>query len=355
MIKVIKSAQGGDEKAFQKLYNSYYKRAYYLALKIMNNDADAKDVAQETFIQINKSISSLKDPSLFQPWMNKIVVSKCNRIFVKNKETYLDPDIIKKSNKAVEQRIQMNPRKHMDKKTDQEILLELLNQLKPKQREVLILMYLCEFKQQEIAELLDVNLNTIKSRSMYAKEELRQLVEAYESNNDYQFKFRMESLGTVLTLAFAAEMSAFVGTTSVLTTMTTILSKTGTILTGNAVQVIAGIVLVGSTLAIGNSVFQTPSDKPNEPVISSSHSESEKTYEKELFTPVVYNQKTYTTSKDAYFALVNWANSKALIENKPESEKQEAKKIIESLRETNNVYYQMLESQNIIQYIENTL
>lgn len=350
--KQIKLAQGGDEKAFQKLYDTYYKKAYYLALKIMNNEADAKDVAQETFIQIHKSISSLKDITLFQSWMNKIVVSKCNRIFVKNKETYLDPDIIKKSNKAIEHRIQMNPEKHIEKKTDQEILLDLLNQLKPKQREVLVLMYLCEFKQQEIAELLNVNLNTIKSRSMYAKEELKNLVEAYEKNNDYRFKFRVESIGTALSLAFTAEMSMLLGTSSMVTTFTTMLSKAGTILTGNAVQVVAGIVLVGSTLAIGNTIMNPQTENTIEPVISSSHSNPEQSYEQEPFTPVTYNNKTYTTSKDAYFALVNWANTPELIQNKPKEEIMEAKVLLQSIKETNNVYYHMLEAQKIIQYIE---
>ena len=92
--EIIELCQMGDEEAFEELYKRFYKSTYYLAMQIANCDADAIDATQETFIEIHKSIKNLREIKVFRLWVKRIVVSKLNKIFAKNKDSLYDDDDI---------------------------------------------------------------------------------------------------------------------------------------------------------------------------------------------------------------------------------------------------------------------
>ena len=88
----IKRAQSGDNEAFGAIYESTHKKTFFICLKIMNNENDAYDMLQETYIQAFKSLKDLKDPDAFNSWLSKIAVSKCNAFFRKNSPEFLIED-----------------------------------------------------------------------------------------------------------------------------------------------------------------------------------------------------------------------------------------------------------------------
>lgn len=345
---VVEKAQCGDEEAFQELYMFYKKQAYYLALKITNCDADANDVVQDTFIQINRSLSSLRDPMLFKSWMSRIVVSKCNRIFAKNRYSTIDPEILANSNKVIERNIEANPKKFLNKKNEEQILMKLLGEMKPKHREVLVLSYFCQYKQSEIAEMLDISVNTIKSRTMYAKDELKQLVESYEHHNDYRFHFRSDALGTVLVTAFAREFQSMAGTSALSSFKNTQSFVASHLVTTIACVSIVGLLITGGTYAFIQSRLPHPNKQvPNQSVVESV------SYGQETFSPIIYKNKEYKTSKDAYYALILWANTPELLQDKTQEEINEAKTLYSALKVQNNAYYKLLVQKELAPMFEN--
>ena len=56
-VSLIMAVQSGNEEAFNQLYEQYYRLVYFIAYEMCHNDADAKDILQETFVQVEKSIT----------------------------------------------------------------------------------------------------------------------------------------------------------------------------------------------------------------------------------------------------------------------------------------------------------
>lgn len=85
---LIKYSKRGDKKASELLVQKYYNELYYTALGIVRSGWDALDICQETFIQVFSSLNTLKDPSKFRAWINRILINKCNDFFRQNKNTF---------------------------------------------------------------------------------------------------------------------------------------------------------------------------------------------------------------------------------------------------------------------------
>jgi len=88
LIKTVKSAQKGDDKAFERLYQEYAQSVHFLAVKQLKNDTEAEDITQEVFIAAYRNIGNLKDPQSFPKWLHTIAVNKCSDA-LKKRKTFL--------------------------------------------------------------------------------------------------------------------------------------------------------------------------------------------------------------------------------------------------------------------------
>lgn len=330
IIQLIKKAQLQDEEAFQKIYQHFYHRAYYIALRMTNNDADAQDAVQESFLQIQKSISELKDPEKFQAWMHQIVLSKCKRIFRKNHYLSADPMQMQKYPNQIEKRTYMLPDESHKQKVDKEIVLSLIDQLPLIQKEVLILAYFEQYKYKEIAEILNITENTVKSRVLAAKKSLKRSIEAYEGRTQSKINFR--SMDALLTATFVTGFGVEAVSTA---TSLSFGAKAFQFLKLHALETtIAGVVCVSGSAAVmeGYTTYMKSKTLP----LSAIKTEL---YE---FPPASYHSKTITTSEEAYFILVLWANTTEQIKDKTKQECLAIKEIYNSLKQSNSPYYQHL-------------
>ena len=75
--KAIKKAKAGDAAAFEKLVKMYDRRVYALALDLMGNQEDAKDVYQEVFLKVYRALPKFRFHSDFFTWLYRIVVNCC--------------------------------------------------------------------------------------------------------------------------------------------------------------------------------------------------------------------------------------------------------------------------------------
>lgn len=191
-VSLIQAVQSGNEEAFNQLYEQYYRLVYFIAYEMCHNDADAKDILQDTFMQVEKSIKTLKEPENFKPWLNRIVINKCKNLFRSRKSVAMDQDDLWYQYHVLEERNYMLPEKNLHELNDQEIMHHLLRKLNASQREVLILRYFEHMSMKEIADTLQIPEGTVKTRLLYGKNHLRELVLAYEQENETKLNFYVE-------------------------------------------------------------------------------------------------------------------------------------------------------------------
>lgn len=157
----------GDEKAFRKLYDLYANYALRTAYFITGSDSHAADVVQETFVKVYLNIHSFEMHRPFKPWFYQILLNESYR-YMKKQNIEAVPvsseailDFYDDDNKVISHDL---------------FLKENLAQLTDEHRTVVILKYLHGFTEKELAEMLRLNVNTIKSRLYKARARLRELI-----------------------------------------------------------------------------------------------------------------------------------------------------------------------------------
>ncbi|MFD1738174.1 RNA polymerase sigma factor [Bacillus salitolerans] len=165
--ELIQRIKGGDQKAFKQLYEQYADYAIRIATAVTRNQANAKDVVQETFIRVYRNIHSFDNHQSFQPWLYRILLNECNRFLKKNSQT-IPIDINEELN--------LPPEVDHYEFEEYEELYEAIGELEDIHRVPLVLKYLSDFKEREIAQILELNLNTVKSRLFKGRQKLKELL-----------------------------------------------------------------------------------------------------------------------------------------------------------------------------------
>lgn len=153
-------AKRHDKAAFQQLMEQLGPNLYKVAKAILKNDDDVADAMQETALTCWEKIDTLKKNELFKTWLTRILINHCNEIYKKRKNLVSDEFI-------VESGIYDNNFESIEWQ-------EFLSYLDEKYRVILILYYVKGFKTREIADILQLNENTVRSRLTAAREKLEQ-------------------------------------------------------------------------------------------------------------------------------------------------------------------------------------
>lgn len=177
--EIVRRIQDRDSQAFHELYDNYFDFAYRAAKVVMNSQQSyAKDAVQETFIRVYQHIHLFDCNRTFKPWFYKILLNECNRILKKNSGVLsVGMDI----NHSVQQNEQTNDK--LNHFVEYENLYKAIQHLDENNRIPIILKYLSGFKEQEIAEILGENINTIKSRLFYGRKKLKHFLHCNEEGS----------------------------------------------------------------------------------------------------------------------------------------------------------------------------
>ncbi len=184
--ELIAAAKAGDERQFELLIEQCKTRAYNIALRYLHNEEDAMDALQESFIKIYRHLGSFKEGSKFDTWVYRIVVNTCNDMLRKNNAAMTESMI--RSDEEDEYTLELpdpepGPQEALLRKEQAAQILEALAQLKPDQKEVIVLRDIQGFSYEEISEMLDCSMGTIKSRINRARNRLREIL--LEQNGDF--------------------------------------------------------------------------------------------------------------------------------------------------------------------------
>lgn len=167
--KLIEKSIQGDIESFEKLVTQYNRYIYNIAYRMMGNEEDAKDMSQEALIKAYKGIAKFKQESNFSTWLYRIVINVCKDELRKRSLSTVSmdepigemsqiKDVIEDGSVSVNPVIvyeQLELRKEIE---------NALNKLTDEGKSVIILKDILGYSYQEIGEILQVPIGTVRSR-----------------------------------------------------------------------------------------------------------------------------------------------------------------------------------------------
>lgn len=168
MEDLIQKSKNGNTYAFTELILNIKNDLYRIGKSRLNDDNDINDAIQETMIRAYKNIKKLKENTSFKSWIIKIMINECNRIYkskYRNKNIYEKIKNEKIKNYNVECNIQ-----NINSNIDFEILI---NSLEYEEKLIITLFYNSNYSSKEIADILNMNINTVKSKLLRAKQKIK--------------------------------------------------------------------------------------------------------------------------------------------------------------------------------------
>lgn len=176
-VKAIERFKSGDNSAFSELVRKYQDRIYSLCRYMLDNPQDADDAAQDTFIKAFQGLASYSPTASFYTWLYRIAVNTCldhkrklslRRLFFSAPDN-ASPDTFPSQ--------LPNPEAALETKQSMQSLQIALNRLSMKLRTVIVLKEVEGLSYEEVAEVLDVSVGTVKSRISRARDELKKIIE----------------------------------------------------------------------------------------------------------------------------------------------------------------------------------
>jgi RNA polymerase sigma-70 factor (ECF subfamily) len=175
---LIARARAGDTAAFTQLVERYERKIYRLARHITQNDEDAEDVLQESFLKAFQHLKDFQEQSRFYTWLVRIAVNESLMRLRKRKPgrfVSLDEEI-DTGEETVAREIAVwddNPEQRYSQEELRQILLQAVDSLSPIFRTVFILRDIDELSTEETARALNISIPAVKSRLLRARLELR--------------------------------------------------------------------------------------------------------------------------------------------------------------------------------------
>ena len=176
--KRIKQVIKGDQDAFAEIVEIYSNSIYQLGYSMLGNRHEAEDVAQEAFIRAYVNIKYFNQDLKFSTWLFRIATNLCiDRIRKKKPDYYLDAEVSGTDGLTMYSQLSSNaplPENELESLELQETVQKEILKLPEKYRSVIVLKYIEELSLNEISEILDMPLGTVKTRIHRGREALRQ-------------------------------------------------------------------------------------------------------------------------------------------------------------------------------------
>jgi RNA polymerase sigma-70 factor, ECF subfamily len=181
---LVKRARQGDLSAYDELVRRYQERIYATVYHMTANHEDANDLAQEAFIKAFQAIKSFKGGSSFYTWVYRIAVNKTINFLKQRKNKAQlslddldvnvehDPDLVALISEKT-------PRREISLTELQEKLNAAMQKLSEPHRLVVTLHDVQGLSHEEIADIMDCNIGTVRSRLFYARQQLQAYLSDY--------------------------------------------------------------------------------------------------------------------------------------------------------------------------------
>jgi RNA polymerase sigma-70 factor, ECF subfamily len=188
--ELVRLAQTGDEAAFEELIRRHQQRVFGLVSGILRRRDDVEDVVQQVFLKVFVSLKRFDHRSAFSTWLYKISVNECWDYLRKRKvrpltyEADLSEDQVSRLDGVVS--ADRPPENPSDRAEARDLLERMLEKIPDEDRQLLILKEVEGFSVQELAEMLDLNVNTVKVRLFRSRAKLMDVYKRRLESNTSQ-------------------------------------------------------------------------------------------------------------------------------------------------------------------------
>lgn len=184
-LSIVRRVQAGEVAAFDELVVKYRERVYGVVYHLTSNREDAADLTQDAFIKAFQSINRFQGQSSFFTWLYRIAVNSTLTYLRKQRlRTFFSFEKVDEDDHISAEVISaLTDASGADRETFvrelQEKLNEAMQKLSIKHRTVITLFEIDGLSHQEIAEVMDCSVGTVRSRLHYAKQLLQSELQPY--------------------------------------------------------------------------------------------------------------------------------------------------------------------------------
>ena len=178
--ELVFRAKAGDDEAFAQLMRDNETRIYNLTLRMTGNPEDAMDLAQEAFLNAWRGLKFFKGDSAFSTWVYRLASNACID-FLRRKKRRQDISLSMPTDEEDDSQPDIPderflPERELERRELRQAVAHGLSRLSDEHRQVLVMREINGLSYQEIADVLDLEAGTVKSRIARARNSLRKIL-----------------------------------------------------------------------------------------------------------------------------------------------------------------------------------
>jgi len=186
--RLLRGLRAGIEASYEELINRYQQPVFGMVYRLLGNQTDACDVVQEVFVKVFRGVGSFQEKSSLRTWIYRIAVNESHnhrRWFSRHTRCEVAVADEEQENRLLDSTVDPGP-SPFEQAASKEVQLfieEALERINPVFRTAVVLRDIEDLSYEEIAEILQVSMGTVKSRILRGREALRrELNPQFETN-----------------------------------------------------------------------------------------------------------------------------------------------------------------------------
>lgn len=198
--ELIRRAKQGDMLAFEELILKHEKIVYNVALRMMNHSEDARDISQDVFLKAYKNLANFDERSAFSTWLYRITHNTCidEMRKRKGKHSYSLEEEMESEEGSMQRQIADEgdtPEESLLREEEKGEILQALDTLSGEHKAAIILRDVKGLSYDEIAEILELSMGTVKSRISRARNQLKAEILKMREQNDKSVRHKRRKEG----------------------------------------------------------------------------------------------------------------------------------------------------------------
>lgn len=198
--ELIAKAKQGDLSAFEALILKHEKIVYNVALRMMNHSEDARDISQEVFLKAYRSLAQFDERAAFSTWLYRITHNTCidEMRKRKGKQSYSLEEELENEDGTMQRQVADagdTPEKRLLREEKKSEILRALDTLSAEHKAAIVLRDIKGLSYEEIAEILELSLGTVKSRISRARNQLKTEIIKIREQNEKSFRHKKRKEG----------------------------------------------------------------------------------------------------------------------------------------------------------------
>ena len=188
-LVLVKRAKSGDYQAFDLLVLKYQSRLISTAFKFVKDVQIAEDIVQDSFIKAFNALESFREDSSFYTWIYRITVNTSKNFLVskKRKSELLNSDLSEEASYEIEPVETYSPEDLLQATQLQKVITETFDQLGEDTRTALTLRELDGLSYEQIADVINCPVGTVRSRIFRGREVIDEAISQYKQDNKTKY------------------------------------------------------------------------------------------------------------------------------------------------------------------------